>query len=152
MIIKDELYRQIVEVMPIPSVDLIVVNDGGQVLLAKRTNEPGQGYWWFPGGRVHFLETRLQASRRKLKEECGLESGQIIELGTYDVIVERSDEAKKLHGITTLFCIMVGSRVNYILDSQNSEADWRLPNEWLQLDLHPFVQSGLRAFLDRNLM
>jgi len=149
MNIDNDLYDQILRVMPIPSVDLIVVDDAGRVLLAKRTNEPGKGYWWFPGGRVHFLETRLEASRRKLKEECGLEAEQIVEIGTYDVIVERSDHTEKLHGITTLFYAMVGMQVNYILDSQNSEADWRLPHEWLRLDLHPFVQNGLKIFIGK---
>ena len=89
MIIDKNLYQKIVQIMPIPSVDLIVVDDQQRVLLAKRKNEPGKGFWWFPGGRVHFLETREQASVRKLREECGLGVEQILEVGTYDVIVER---------------------------------------------------------------
>lgn len=149
MIIDNDLYQKIVQVMPIPSIDLIVVDDQGRVLLAKRTNEPERGHWWFPGGRVHFLETRLQASIRKLKEECGLEAEQIVEIGTYDVIVERSDNAAKLHGITTLFHARVGNTKQYTLDSQNSEADWRLPDEWLKRELHPFVSQSLHVFMKR---
>lgn len=146
MIIDKDLYRQIVQVMPISCVDLIVTNDYGQVLLARRRNEPAMGEWWFPGGRVHYLETRVDAAMRKLREECGLESDQLVELGAFDVIVESSDNGSKLHGITTLYSARVGGDQTFILDSQNSEAEWRLPLEWLKLELHPFIQRSLTAF------
>jgi colanic acid biosynthesis protein WcaH len=149
MMIPQQLYDQIIRVMPIPAVDLIVENEKGMILLARRANEPAKGQWWFPGGRVYFLETRIQAASRKLKEECHLEAEQISELGTYDVIVERSDNSTvRVHGITTLFRVRVGEQINYVLDAQNSEADWRLPQEWLQLDLHPFVQKSLLNYKD----
>jgi colanic acid biosynthesis protein WcaH len=146
MIIDKDLYRQIVQIIPISCIDLVVANDDGQVLLAKRTNEPAIGEWWFPGGRVHYLETRVDAAFRKLREECRLESDQLVELGTFDVIVERSDNSGKSHSITTLYFARVGQHQKFTLDSQNSEAEWRLPREWLNLELHPFIQRGLETF------
>ena len=146
MIINKKLYQQIVQVMPIPCVDLIVADDHGQILLARRTNEPVIGKWWFPGGRVHYLETRVDAAVRKLREECGLESDQLVELGTFDVILERSDNGSKLHGITTLYYAKVSRSQTLTLDSQNSEAQWCLPAEWLTLELHPFIQHSLDIF------
>jgi colanic acid biosynthesis protein WcaH len=146
MIIDDHLYQQIVQVMPIPCVDLVVTNDSGQVLLARRENEPARGEWWFPGGRVHYLETRVDAAVRKLRQECALEANQLVDLGTFDVIVKRSDNGKNLHGITTLYCMKVNQNQTFTLDSQNSEAQWRLPLEWLKLELHSFVQHGLTVF------
>ncbi len=122
MIIDETLYRQIVKVMPIPCVDLVVVDNLGRVLLLKRTNEPAKNEWWFPGGRVHYLETRLDAAVRKLREECGLEALQLIELGTFDVIVERLDTGNKLHGVTTVYIANVSSTA-LILDKQNSDAE-----------------------------
>jgi colanic acid biosynthesis protein WcaH len=147
MIIDKHLYQQIVQVMPISCVDLVVTNEDGQVLLAKRTNEPASGKWWFPGGRIYYLETRLDAAVRKLREECGLEANQLIELGTFDVIVERSDNGSKVHGITTLYCAKIRRDQTFTLDSQNSEARWRLPAEWLSPELHPFVQHSLDVFI-----
>lgn len=146
MIIDDHLYQQIVQVMPISCVDLVVANDYGQTFLAKRTNEPAKGKWWFPGGRVHYLETRLDAAIRKLREECGLESDQLVELGTFDVIVEASENGSNSHAITTLYSARVVGDQIFTLDSQNSEAEWRLPLEWLKVELHPFIQRGLIAF------
>jgi colanic acid biosynthesis protein WcaH len=144
MMIDEILYNRILRVMPIPAVDLIVEDENRRILLARRANEPAKGMWWFPGGRVHFLETRVQAAKRKLQEECALMPVQMSELGTYDVIVERSDDpAVKVHGISTLYRVRVNSKDGFVLDAQNSEADWQLPQEWLQLDLHPFVKEQL---------
>ena len=85
----------------------------------------------------------MDAAVRKLREECGLESEQLVELGTFDVIVERSDKGGKVHGITTLFYAKVSPHQTLRLDSQSSEAQWRFPIEWLSMELHPFVQQGL---------
>ena len=43
MIPADE-YKHILDIMPIPAVDLVVVHEG-KVLLVKRTNEPEKGKW-----------------------------------------------------------------------------------------------------------
>jgi|APSaa5957512622_1039677.scaffolds.fasta_scaffold40349_1 colanic acid biosynthesis protein WcaH len=150
MIINNDLYRQIVQVMPIPCVDIIVVDKDGQVLLARRTNEPAKGEWWFPGGRVHYLETRLAAATRKLREECGLEASNFFELGVFDVIVERSDNGDKLHAITSLFVAEVRGNTSFVLDAQNSEAEWCMPLDWLKLKLNPFIKQALTVFTRYN--
>jgi colanic acid biosynthesis protein WcaH len=143
--ISEELYQQIVRVMPIPCVDLMVVNDQGEVLLAKRKNEPAKDEWWFPGGRVHYLENRRAAAIRKLREECGLETDRVIELGTFDVIVERQDDHELLHGITTLFSVQINPGEEVLLDDQNSKAEWRLPSEWMKLELNMFIRLALEV-------
>jgi len=82
MYIEEELYDKIKSVMPIPCVDLVVINNQEEVLMLKRENEPAKGLWWFPGGRVHHNETRADAALRKLKEECGLKGLSCDEIGT----------------------------------------------------------------------
>ena len=86
MWVSEELYSQILQVMPIPCVDLLVVNEAGKVLLLLRKNEPAAGQWWFPGGRILFGELRCESAKRKLEEECALFSTQIQEIGTFDLI------------------------------------------------------------------
>jgi ADP-ribose pyrophosphatase YjhB (NUDIX family) len=57
---------------PRPTVDIILFNTQGQVLVTERAFEPGKGMWDFPGGFVEFDETLEQAVYREIEEELGL--------------------------------------------------------------------------------
>ena len=143
MIISEDLYSQIRRVMPIPCVDLVVSDESDCVLLVKRKNEPARGQWWFPGGRVHYKETREAAAVRKLWEECGLEAVSIEELGTYDVILDMPSNNLPSHGITTLFHMRIRKCGTVQLDDQSVAADWRTFQQWQSEHLHSFVRDGL---------
>lgn len=143
MLISEELYSRILQVMPIPCVDLFVVDDAGNVLLLLRRNEPGAGQWWFPGGRVLFGESRRDAAKRKLEEECGLFSTRIREIGTFDVFFDIGQH-ERAHAITTLFKVRVGTSDEMRLDHQSSDARWLTPRKWLEFELHPFIYKQLK--------
>ncbi len=65
-----------------PNVGIIIFNDQGQVLWAKRL---GQDAWQFPQGGVQRHETPEQAVLRELNEEVGLDPGDVeIVAGTAD--------------------------------------------------------------------
>ena len=146
MWISEELYSRILQVMPIPCVDLLVVGDADKVLLLLRKNEPAADQWWFPGGRVLLGEERREAAIRKLKEECGLVSTQFEEMGTFDIVFNNAPKPR-IHSITTLFKLKIGPETNIRLDHQSYEACWLTPQEWLGRDLHPFVRSSLSALV-----
>jgi ADP-ribose pyrophosphatase YjhB (NUDIX family) len=145
MTIPEALYRQIVRVMPVPCVDLLVTDSKQGVLLVKRSNSPAQGQWWFPGGRVHHGETRAAAAARKLREECGLEAESLLELGSYDVILDRPDGGPASHGVTTLFQVAVRP-ATLRLDGQSERGEWRSVRTWAREALHPFVRGALEDF------
>ena len=65
MLIENELYDKIREVLPTVCVDLLVTNEQKQYLLAKRIEKPAKGSWWFPGGRIHKGETWQECAKRK---------------------------------------------------------------------------------------
>ena len=150
MHIPENIYSQIVSLMPIPCVDLLVEDERGRILLIKRANEPAKGHWWFPGGRVHYLEKRMQAAKRKLKEECGLEVFQMKEMGTYDILLDMPGDEKSRHGITTLFHIRVKNQGNITLDAQGLDSQWRMPEKWMCEKLHSFIVQGI-TILSENL-
>lgn len=56
-----------------PTANALVVDDHGRVLLAKRSIEPDKGLWDIPGGFLEEAEHPLDAVRRELREETGLE-------------------------------------------------------------------------------
>ena len=142
MLIPEELYSQILQVLPIPCVDLLIVDDAGNVLLVRRKYEPAVGQWWFPGGRVLFGELRRDAAKRKLGEECGLSSAKFEELGTFDVFLDLPAN-RRAHSITTLFRVQTGCTPTIRLDHQSSDARWLSPQQWLKHRLHSFVAGRL---------
>jgi colanic acid biosynthesis protein WcaH len=150
MIIPTEQYNQILKTMPIPCVDLLVVDKDGNILLVKRANEPAKGQWWFPGGRVYYKETRHGAAIRKLKEECGLDPVEIKELGTFDVMLENPTNSSIAHGITTLFCMRISSRNGFQLDNQGIAFNWKSLKEWENIPLHEFVRHSFKFFLNQK--
>ncbi len=61
-----------------PNVGIIVANDGGKVLWARRAGEEA---WQFPQGGVEPRETPLDALYRELEEEIGLAPEDVTVLG-----------------------------------------------------------------------
>ncbi|PSU22933.1 GDP-mannose mannosyl hydrolase [Photobacterium kishitanii] len=68
-----QTFQTVVAHTPLISLDLIVENADGQVLLGQRLNKPAQGYWFVPGGRILKDETMAQAFARLTKMELGIE-------------------------------------------------------------------------------
>lgn len=75
MWLPDETFKSVIQHTPLISIDLIVRNEQGEVLLGKRVNAPAKGSWFVPGGRVRKNETLDDAFVRLVKEELGIESG-----------------------------------------------------------------------------
>ncbi len=85
------LFNLMMRVLPIVSVEALIVADGG-LLFLKRRNEPVKGEWWFPGGRICKGESLESALRRKVKEETGLKLLESRLINVYSrVFPERHD-------------------------------------------------------------
>lgn len=74
--------------MPMPktpslTVDCVVTDARGRVLLIRRRNPPFAGCYAIPGGFVDIGETVEDACRRELHEETGVTAGRIELAGVY---------------------------------------------------------------------
>jgi 8-oxo-dGTP diphosphatase len=68
---------------PLLTVDCVVLDAKGRVLLIRRGHPPFRGCYALPGGFVDVGEPVEAACRRELKEETGLEVGTLSLLGVY---------------------------------------------------------------------
>ena len=73
---------------PAVTADMIVLTDESEpkILLIQRGDEPFKGCWAFPGGFMDMDETTEQCARRELKEETGLEVGEVKQVGAYSTV------------------------------------------------------------------
>jgi colanic acid biosynthesis protein WcaH len=134
------LYRQILETMPIPCIDIAIVANGA-ALLVLRQDMPAKGQWWVPGGRVLKGETMREAAARKAREEVGIEChvGPIIH--TAETIFPDGPDGIPVHSINSCFFMYpVSAEFAVRLDDHHGEYRWvdHVPN-----GLHPYVERCL---------
>ena len=58
--------------LPLVSIDLVLINADGQLLLGKRNNAPARDFWFTPGGRIRKNESLAHAKNRIARDELGL--------------------------------------------------------------------------------
>jgi ADP-ribose pyrophosphatase YjhB (NUDIX family) len=66
-----------------PTASALCVDDDGRLLLARRAGAPFEGDWDLPGGFLEEGEHPLDAVRRELKEEAGVEIEPLDFLGVW---------------------------------------------------------------------
>ena len=54
----------------VPSVNVVVVNDAGEVLMIRRSDNDN---WAVPGGAIDLGESMVEAAVRETREESGIE-------------------------------------------------------------------------------
>ncbi|PKO29792.1 MAG: hypothetical protein CVU36_10750 [Betaproteobacteria bacterium HGW-Betaproteobacteria-9] len=65
-------FQQAVAALPLVSVDWVLTNPAGELLVGQRLNAPARGTWFTPGGRIRKGEPLAAALRRVAAEELGL--------------------------------------------------------------------------------
>jgi colanic acid biosynthesis protein WcaH len=123
-----QTFKTVIENAPLVSIDLCLVCDG-QVLLGKRTNEPLNGEWFTPGGRIHKNETWQDALLRVAEVELGL-SGIAVEefslMGMWDHFYSNSavDQNISTHYVNLPHYAGFQLKPAITLDDQHGEFGW----------------------------
>ena len=134
MWIEETEYQRILEQMPLPTVDAIILFQG-RFLLLKRKNPPVKGTWWLPGGRVRRGETLEAAVRREVHEETGLTCQIIRQVGVINHIFP------ECHTIS-IYCLMEAESAQVTLNAEPSS--YRRVSR-LTPGIHPYQQTMIEA-------
>jgi 8-oxo-dGTP diphosphatase len=105
----------------ITSVVAVIVDQDEQVLLTQRSVPPFQGEWVMPGGKIDLGEPIVEALKREVWEEVGLE----VEVGRLiDVFEHVTPGADNYHFIIIYYlCTPLYCDVNHNRD-EVAEARW----------------------------
>lgn len=90
-------------VTPLLTVDCVVFDADGRVLLIRRGRPPFEGQLALPGGFVDVGETVEDACRRELMEETGVKAGKLHLIGVYSA----PDRDPRGHSVSTAFMTRV---------------------------------------------
>lgn len=138
-----EDYKKILESIPIPCVDIIIVRNN-KIFMVKRKNNPAKGEWWMPGGRILKNESLEAAAIRKSYEETGLNVKIIKPLIFEETIFdEPSIEGVKSGAHTVNVSFLAEARSNgEKIDEQSSDYKWadKIEKEW-----PPYVKKVVAA-------
>jgi 8-oxo-dGTP diphosphatase len=105
---------------PALTVDCVIYDPQGRVLLIRRKNEPHRGAFALPGGFVEVGETVEAACRREAREETGLEVGDLVLVGVYST----PGRDPRGHTVSVAFIARLPEAVSPIAGDDAAEAEW----------------------------
>jgi len=73
--LDDLTFKTVIDSTPLISIDLVVRDEAGRILLGQRLNRPAKGFWFVPGGRILKDESLVDAFKRLTLNELGIELG-----------------------------------------------------------------------------
>jgi colanic acid biosynthesis protein WcaH len=140
-------FLQVVRLSPMVSIDIIVRNPRGEVLLGLRANEPAKGTWFVPGGRVLKNESLDAAFGRITRVELGvsLSRADARLLGPYEHLYGRNFANAPgigTHYVALAHEIEVAQGISAPADDQHGEFRWWRVEDLLNSpDVHPYTKA-----------
>lgn len=118
--------RNLIERQPKSAVILVLEHEG-KLLVQERLKHPYFGFWGFPGGKIRWGETIMEAAARELEEETGL-SADLLYRGVYHELTKSKETGEVLED--KIFQIVFGTNPRGELSAEFDGGR----NAWLTLD------------------
>lgn len=141
------VFSTVVAHAPLVSIDLIVENDRGEILLGLRKNPPAKGYWFVPGGRIRKSEKLDEAFSRLANEELGmsLERSSQQFLGVYEHFYDTDFSGmphKTTHYVVLAYRVRIDELPSALPPQQHSDYQWIAEGRIPHLpEVHPNTQA-----------
>lgn len=150
--LSPEAFKSIVRDTPLVSLDLVVRNNAGEILLGLRTNKPAQNSWFVPGGRINKNETLDAAFERLTAVElgCALARREASFVGVYEHFYADSavDDAISTHYVVLAFSLIWTGDLMHLPKSQHSAYRWLTPGAMaMDMTVHANSRAYAQAFV-----
>jgi colanic acid biosynthesis protein WcaH len=139
-------YADVVKKAPLVSIDLVVKNERGEILVGLRKNAPAKGFWFVPGGRSLKDERLVEAFERIAHDELGIKPAfkDARFLGVFEHLYPNNFTEREeftTHYIVLAYEVRMGGASLNLPDDQHSEYKW-LSKESLdgELNVHAYVR------------
>lgn len=131
--IMPEQYVSLVEKGPIVTVDLVIFDHIGRVLVGKRNNEPAKNTLFVPGARIRKHEDMKKAIERITDAELGtyIDPNKFSLLGVYQHIYPNNfkNDDFGTHVICFAYAITLDKPLVVTSDNQHESFKWLEPKE-----------------------
>ncbi|MCJ9707713.1 NUDIX domain-containing protein [Bordetella hinzii] len=152
MWIDDKGFRQVLALTPLVSIDLLIQNSIGDVLLGRRQNRPALGSWFVPGGRVRKGERLAETFTRLVRDEVNA-VGDMKDarfLGVFEHFYDDNtfgDRDSGTHYVALAYSLRLSNGIDQIAsDGQHSSLMW-WPVDMAKADptVHPYTKAYLEG-------
>jgi ADP-ribose pyrophosphatase YjhB (NUDIX family) len=131
----------------VPSVNVVVVNDAGEMLMIRRTDNDN---WAVPGGAIDLGESVGQAAARETREESGIECEITGIVGIYSdpkhvILYTSNGEARQEFSIVLTARVLSGQPTP---SSESSEVRWVPASEVLDYTMDRSMRVRINDYLD----
>lgn len=149
--LDNSTFKTIVASTPLVSMDLIVRNSFGQVLLGYRINRPAKGYWFVPGGRIYknemFEEAFLRLTQMELDQSIELSKASFLGLFQHLYSDSYSGEDLSTHYVVLAYEVEVDIMLSALPTSQHHAYKWFELEELLASE---FVHRNTKAYFSNK--
>jgi len=133
----------------VPSVNVVVANDAGEILLICRTDN---GNWALPGGAIDLGESVAQAAVRETLEESGIDCAITGIVGIYSdprhvILYTSNGEARQEFSIVLTALHLAGQPTP---SSESSEVRWVPASEVLDYTMDRSMRIRINDYLAHN--
>ena len=157
--LQDSDFVSAVGALPLVSIDLVLVNPEGQMLLGLRRNAPARQWWFTPGGRVRKHEPFATCMERIAASELGLPRTLLQDarlIGVWDHFYEDSAFSSEVstHYVNIPHLIKLECSMELESLPNDQHASWRwqeAQSAAIAADVHPYVRIYAQWVVDQVL-
>jgi ADP-ribose pyrophosphatase YjhB (NUDIX family) len=133
----------------VPSVNVVVINDAGEILMIRRTDNDN---WAVPGGAIDLGESVAQAAVRETREESGIECEITGIIGIYSdpkhvILYTSNGEVRQEFSIVLTARPLSGQPTS---SSESSEVRWVPVSEVRDYTMDRSMRIRINDYLERK--